>query len=178
MYCPGCATQNLDDAKFCRVCGTNLASVALALSEHNSNLSNRGQKSGRLSTNVRNLRRQGINKLIEGCGLIAGSTLVGAALAIFSNKPDWIMVWLIFGAWLAVFGVISIAKGIGNLIEWKYVLRELEEATSARLEMPVAAGFKDVAAPVTSPKLTPITSVTEHTTELLDEAKLRNSKGS
>ena len=178
MYCPGCATQNLDDAQFCRVCGTNLANVALALSDQNSNLSNRDQKSTRLSTNARNYRRQGINKLIEGCGLIAGSTLVGAALAIFSHKPDWIMIWLIFGAWLAVFGVLSLAKGIGNLIEWKYVLRELEKSSGVRMEMPVAAEFRGVAAPVTSPKLTPITSVTEHTTELLDEAKVRNSKGS
>ncbi len=32
MFCPRCAAQNLDDAKFCRACGTNLESIALALS--------------------------------------------------------------------------------------------------------------------------------------------------
>lgn len=31
MFCPRCAAQNLDDAKFCRTCGTNLETVALAL---------------------------------------------------------------------------------------------------------------------------------------------------
>ncbi|MBA2732993.1 MAG: zinc-ribbon domain-containing protein, partial [Acidobacteria bacterium] len=31
MYCPRCSAQNLDDAKFCRACGTNLETVALAL---------------------------------------------------------------------------------------------------------------------------------------------------
>lgn len=29
MFCPRCAAQNLDDAKFCRACGTNLETVAL-----------------------------------------------------------------------------------------------------------------------------------------------------
>jgi uncharacterized membrane protein YvbJ len=33
MYCPRCATQNLDGAKFCRACGTNLETVALALAQ-------------------------------------------------------------------------------------------------------------------------------------------------
>ena len=31
MYCPQCATQNTDNAKFCRACGTDLEAVALVL---------------------------------------------------------------------------------------------------------------------------------------------------
>ena len=31
MYCPRCATQNLDGSKFCRACGTNLETIAIAL---------------------------------------------------------------------------------------------------------------------------------------------------
>lgn len=31
MYCPKCAAQNLDNAKFCRSCGTNLSLVPQAL---------------------------------------------------------------------------------------------------------------------------------------------------
>ena len=173
MYCPGCATQNLDDAKFCRVCGTNLSAVALALSGQTSRVSKRD---ARTSTSPERYRRHGMNKLIEGTGLIAGSTLVGAALAIFSGKPDWIFIWLVFGAWLAVLGVMSIAKGIGGLIEWKYVSKELAQTEAARLEMPALAELNDVAAPITSPKLSPITSVTEHTTKLLDDAKVQNGK--
>lgn len=32
MYCPTCATQNIDAAKFCRACGSNLSLVPQALS--------------------------------------------------------------------------------------------------------------------------------------------------
>jgi hypothetical protein len=81
---------------------------------------------------------------------------------------------VVFGAWLAVLGFLSIAKGISNLIEWKYTSKELAKAEGGRLEMPAVAELNDVAAPITSPKLTPITSVTEHTTKLLDEAKVQN----
>jgi hypothetical protein len=171
MYCPGCGSQNLDDGKFCRVCGTNLANVALALSGETPRVSKRD---ARTSTSPEKYRRHGMNKLIEGTGLIAGSTLVLAALAIFSNKPDWIIIWVVFGAWLAVLGFLSIAKGISSLIEWKYTSKELAKAEGGRLEMPAVAELNDVAAPITSPKLTPITSVTEHTTKLLDEAKVQN----
>ena len=31
MFCPKCATANSDQGKFCRACGTNLETVALAL---------------------------------------------------------------------------------------------------------------------------------------------------
>ncbi len=175
MYCPGCATQNHDDAKFCRVCGTNLETVALALSGQDSHMSKRGDSSGRLSKDKRDYRRHAVNKLIEGTGLIVGSTLVGAALAIFSGKPDWIIIWMVFGAWLAVLGILSIGKGISSLIEWKYSSRELETSKEYS-EMLPPSDFKDIAAPITSPKLTPIPSVTENTTKLLDEAKIQNGK--
>ncbi|MGH9903752.1 MAG: zinc-ribbon domain-containing protein, partial [Pyrinomonadaceae bacterium] len=31
MFCPRCAAQNVDDASFCRACGTNISLVPQAL---------------------------------------------------------------------------------------------------------------------------------------------------
>ena len=31
MYCPKCGSQNIENAQFCRACGTNLSSVSQAL---------------------------------------------------------------------------------------------------------------------------------------------------
>ncbi len=168
MYCPGCATPILEEAKFCRVCGINLAGVALSLSDQTPNLSNRDAEASRLSANARNHRRLAMKKLIEGGGLLSASTLVGAALGIFSNQKDWIMIWLIFGAWMGVVGVLFIAKAIESLIEARYTLNELQDHQAVP-EIHPAAEFKNIAAPVTSPRLTPVTSVTENTTQLLND---------
>jgi hypothetical protein len=176
MYCPGCATQNLEEVKFCRVCGINLASVQLALAEQSTTLPTRDSKIARLTANSLNHRRQGMKKVIEGTGLVAGSTLVGAALGIFSNQADWIMIWLVFGAWMAVIGMLSLATGIGKLIESKYLSRQVQQIDDAPLRMAPPTEFRKVAAPVTSPRLTPVTSVTEHTTELLNETPGQNGE--
>src|SRR4051812_47666550 len=34
MYCPRCGTQNIEDAKFCRGCGADIALVPQALTGH------------------------------------------------------------------------------------------------------------------------------------------------
>lgn len=34
MFCPNCATQNADDAKYCRSCGTDISLVAQAVTGH------------------------------------------------------------------------------------------------------------------------------------------------
>jgi uncharacterized membrane protein YvbJ len=34
MFCPRCATQNSDDAKYCRACRENLKVIAQAMTRH------------------------------------------------------------------------------------------------------------------------------------------------
>lgn len=150
MYCPRCAAQNLDNAKFCRGCGTNLEPVALALT-------------GELPVTESWLqqRRDAISGLIRGVSFLSSSLLVGAALGIFSNLNDWIIVWMVFAGWLAVWGVFAIANGLTGLLNSKYAREQSELSTSrTTAELMGAIPLQSLSAPQ---------SVTEQTTRSLGD---------
>lgn len=172
MFCPRCAAQNLDDAKFCRGCGTNLETVALALS-------------GRLpiarSDDEENpakdwlaVRHDGVQSLIRGIGLLSASLLIGLALGLFSDTNDWIVIWLVFVGWMAAWGVISLVSGIGSMAEARFLQKRLEQPSMRSLphahtdmvtgELP-ASGFVPLP-----------TSVTEHTTKSLSQHRPASEK--
>src|SRR5687767_6602495 len=97
MYCPRCAAQNLDDAKFCRGCGTSLETVALALSGQYQPAANSGDS----SKDWLEVRHEGVQRLIRGIGLLGAALLIGVALGLFSDTNDWIIIWLVFVGWMA-----------------------------------------------------------------------------
>jgi hypothetical protein len=171
MFCPRCAAQNLDDAKFCRGCGTNIEIVALALSdsEHPTAPGHVNAIDSKLAKSSLKKRREARNKLIQAGGLIGGSTLVGAALGIFSNQPDWIFVWLVFAGWMACWGIMSLVSGIGELMDAKDLARELD--TGAMHTLPpksfTARASRIETSELTPPGLIPPPSITENTTEHL-----------
>lgn len=172
MYCPQCGAQNTDDTKFCRACGTNLVVVSLALSNPDQLVS--------VGTNGKDWlkkRREGISTLIKGSGLIGASGLVGVALGVFSNTNDWIFVWLGLASWMACWGIILWSQGINKLIESRFMRSELEDVsqeTTVRTTGELASGGAKAleatnADASATTKLCQASSVTEHTTELLNK---------
>jgi hypothetical protein len=174
MFCPRCATQNLDDVKFCRACGTNLETVALALS---------GQKTSAITGKDKNKksksekswlerRREGVDGIVKGIGLTAASLLIGLALGLFSNVADWIIIWVGLAGWMACWGVIELVSGIGALADSRFMRRLLAETASetpAPIDQPLSSGNQGMLpdrsiAPALS---TPPPSVTEQTTQPL-----------
>lgn len=119
MYCPRCATQNIDGAKFCRVCGANLETVALALAQQvdPAQADKDVEEKPKAVKNKLEKRSEGLTKIVRASGLIAASALMAGLLAVFSNKPDWIIIWMIFAGWLACWGVMELVSGIAILIE-------------------------------------------------------------
>ena len=168
MFCPRCAAQNSDDTKFCRACGTNLATVSLALSDPQQLSTAALEKVASISSLK---RREGISRLIHGTGWIGASTLIGVALGLFSNTNDWIFVWLGLAGWMACLGIVFWSQGINKLIEAKYLSRELElraadsTLVNSQLRKAEPASLADV--PNTNELARP-GSVTEQTTELLN----------
>ncbi|MGI8918966.1 MAG: zinc-ribbon domain-containing protein [Pyrinomonadaceae bacterium] len=168
MFCPRCATQNGDDTKFCRACGTNLATVSLVLSDPQQLSTAALEKVASISSLK---RRDGISRLIHGTGWIGASTVVGVALGVFSNTNDWIFVWLGLAAWMACLGIIFWSQGINKLIEARYLNQELKSAAAdstlvnQQIRMGERASLPEV--PNTNELAQPA-SVTDRTTELLN----------
>jgi hypothetical protein len=173
MYCPRCAAQNLDDAKFCRTCGINLETVALALSDQSHPARMSKDKAGELKAAKSWLekRSEGVSSIVKGAGLLGASLLIGVALGLFSHAPDWIIIWVAMAGWMACWGVIALTTGIGTLLESKAMLRHMGQ-TAGEIAAPTTQPL-----PANDPAMLPETtaasrlphssSVTEHTTELL-----------
>jgi hypothetical protein len=142
MFCPRCAAQNLDDAKFCRVCGTNLETVALALADKYVPASKDGDKVQDLFEQYLETRTTGVNKVVKGIGLFLSSLLIGVALGLFSNTGDWIIIWVGLVGWMACWGIISIVTGTAALMESRFLQRQLAPpaGSTAALVQPLPVG--------------------------------------
>ena len=173
MYCPRCAAQNLDGAKFCRACGTNLETVALALAQQldPAQLSKAAAKKAEAAKSKLEKRSEGLTSLVRAAGLISASVLVGAALALFSNKPDWIIIWMIFAGWMACWGVMWLVTGIAALIESIFMPLQIGQTAGefAAPTAPLRSMDDQEMLPTSAPPKRSLPSVTERTTELLNE---------
>jgi hypothetical protein len=173
MFCPQCATPNADGSKFCRSCGLELEPVALVLSGAPVLPGAAGEaKDERLEWLTK--QTKSIKDITGGSILILVSLLLGCALALFvpADVP-WIFVWVGLFGWMACWGGIELANGIGNLIESKGRLRLLElqakESAGASVQHLAPARQPLPGAAPAALRLTPPASITEGTTRHLEE---------
>lgn len=169
MYCPKCAAQNHDQTNFCRSCGIDLKTVALAMNGQlapPTDVSNTEEKKVELTQQRLKLHADGIESAIQGMLLFGASGLIGIALWLLSNRNGWMIFWLIFCGWFAIWGASMAGTGLSKLIQSRMIRRSIAELAAA-LTAPAAtvAGetrrIPDTAALTEVP--TP-SSVTEHTT--------------
>jgi zinc ribbon protein len=161
MYCPQCAAPNIDGVKFCRSCGIELEAVALALSGKSTQpIEDGGNKSvSETAKEWMEKRSKGVSNITTGAILLGVSLLIGVAMGIFvpGNIP-WMIVWAVFFGWMACWGGIALAFGVGGVLESKSMLRQM--------------GLTDkesVIDSTTQQLLSPPLSVTEATTRQLNE---------
>ncbi|MDQ5846099.1 MAG: hypothetical protein M3539_12490, partial [Acidobacteriota bacterium] len=84
-------------------------------------------------------RIEGTRKIVRASGLLGASLVLGSALGLFSNQNDWIMIWMVFGGWMACWGVITMVAGIGSLMESRFMRSQLVEQDQTRQFRPVGA---------------------------------------
>ena len=169
MYCPKCAAQNHDQTKFCRNCGIDLKAVALAVRGQlapPTEVSNSEEKKVELTQQWLKLQADGVHSAVQGLLLFGASVLMGVALWLFSNKEDWMIIWLLFCAWLAVWGAISLGTGLSNLIQSKLIRRSIDRLAAALTATAATVTGETRAIPETAPlpEVAASASVTEHTT--------------
>lgn len=168
MYCPQCATQNTDSAKFCRACGTELEAVALVLTHKLLPTGAWLEKYG-----------EGKHKVIKGAILLGAALLIGAVPALFIGVLfPLVMLWTVFFGWMAGWGIVSLASGVGEMVKSKTMLRQTKQFDSGLTmtehpELSAAAHGQRMLDDVTRAKSYSPVSVTEHTTELLGEQPRR-----
>jgi hypothetical protein len=144
--------------------------VALALADKYHPAKKRRDKAQGSFENWLETRRKGVNRIARGTGWLVSSLLIGVALGLFSNTPDWIIIWMCMVGWMAVLGVISMVSDTAGLMESRFLRRQLGQPSGATTPPvhPLPAGDRVIMNDAsTSPILLPQSSVTEHTTTRL-----------
>jgi hypothetical protein len=144
MFCPKCGTQNPDNGKFCRSCGTNLAPVSEALS---GKLTSKNQGSGMIDpippaqmfggNNEPNTWENALVKLFMGLAFL----IVSIVLAFTHMGRNW-WFWMLIPA----FGLLG--SGLAQCIQ----LKKNEQKPNPQIEPETSKSFSVSA---TNPSLPP-----------------------
>ena len=94
MFCPKCAEQNLDDAKFCRACGANVSLVPQALTGE--------LPAGEAENKISERRAAGIKCTIISLGLAVVAVTV---LLVAPPHDGWVFFFLAGVAAVIMFGI-------------------------------------------------------------------------
>jgi hypothetical protein len=121
-------------------------------------------------------RIEGYKGIANGLILMMVSVIIGGGLALFvPGDVPWILIWMVFFGWLAVWGGFELANGVGNVIEAKARLRMMGMAGGEPVVDAAPQQLSSHGEPVTIAnsssafRPTPALSVTEGTTRNLDD---------
>jgi hypothetical protein len=118
---------------------------------------------------------EGVSGITRGSILLTVSLLIGIAMALFipsSFDAPWFLLWTVFFGWLAVWGGIEMAYGVGSVLEAKSRLRLMKLAGTDSVETLDQQLSSGNPSPINSPaafRPSPPLSVTDGTTRQLDD---------
>jgi hypothetical protein len=162
MFCPKCAAQNLDEAKFCRACGADISLVPQALTGQ---LASRDDDVSEFDESGRSRVERGTRKLVEGVCFLSAFLV----MLFFFRQFWWMTFWFIFPA------IAKISSGAGLLAQhaWRQsghlpggIKGTARLGGGATTALP-RAGLNERARADTSEIAAPPPSVTEGTTRHL-----------
>ena len=158
MFCPKCATQNVDGARFCRVCGANISLVPQALSgqlpaaEDGSRSSRRGRK--------RHDREPSIESAITTICTGVAFLIVSLVLAFSAIGYGW---WF----WMLIPAFSCLGSGIVRFIKYQEGRRFFQPAIDRQSAVSAPPPGASLPTRRTGELPAPPASVTEGTTRHL-----------
>jgi hypothetical protein len=164
MYCPRCAAQNLDDAKFCRACGADIRLVPQALQ---GTLPAALAQTDEAATSGKKKRRpatvdEALKSLFTGLALF----LIFLMGIFVFRGAFWVTLWFIIPA------LSNVGEGIGQLIrarqERTYLAETVPDAVGNFRTTTFAPVVKELSTPDTAEIIHAPASVTDVTTRHLD----------
>ena len=175
MFCPKCGSQNAENLRFCRSCGTELEAVSAAMSGKLTLRNNNSRDDNESSDDSDKLWNSFITKTLTGLAFIFIAIFLTVSGKLGGN------VW---GFWLLIPGAGALASGISSYAKIKRLEREANRVNSNSMnaELPPQAAnsalpprqtvfANDYASPAareTGELFAPPASVTENTTRHLN----------
>ena len=158
MFCPKCAAQNLDGARYCRSCGANLSLIPQALSGQ---LPQSQSDEFDFGSRIRKKygREATLDRAFRSAFMGLAFLLVSIALSFSPMGRGW---WF----WMMIPAFSMMGSGIAQYIRMRERKGALDGANLNQPAMP-AARVETFAAPNTGELMAPPPSVTEGTTRHL-----------
>jgi hypothetical protein len=162
MFCPKCATQNLDGASYCRSCGANVSLVPQALSGQLPQASNDELEEGRRARKRHGRREPSLDHAFKNAFMGIAFLLVAMALAFSRMGRGW---WF----WMLIPAFSMLGTGIAQYIRVKeHEKRAFQPGRFGQAAMqPPPTRTDAFPAPKTGELVAPPPSVTEGTTRHL-----------
>jgi len=158
MFCPKCATQNVDGASYCRACGANISLVPQALTGQLPTTPADDPWSTRRGRRQQRRDEASLERAIKGLMLGIAFAVIAVLVGRFSPGGQTWWFWLLIPS-MAMFGT-----GFAQLIKLNQGKRRenIEPPQLPRREQ-----MGDLGAPRTGELMPPVPSVTEGTTRHL-----------
>jgi len=164
MFCPKCATQNVDGASYCRSCGANISLVPQALTGQLPPLSTPNYDYREMRRRRR--REPSIEEAIRS--LMMGVAFAVVSILISKYAPAGNIWWF----WLLIPAATFLGKGFSELARLRIAKRQPPTYSQPQIN---TLRPEDLPAPRTGELRPPVSSVTEGTTRHLGtEAETRH----
>ncbi len=165
MYCPRCANQNLESARFCRSCGANLSLVPQALTGRLKE--NESAKIERAIDGIKKGRQPNLARGIRKSSLGLGFLTIVTVILLTHASPGFGAIWLLIPAF------VLLGKGIGEIITVLSAANTQNQLTGSRSapntnQLSTHQDYESISPP----------SVTEGTTRHMDPIPERRRESS